>query len=82
LRQIPISSTDNTFLFSVSETGEGLGESETATGRDSQLCGQGKMSSLLCEGGINHLFKIEILLAVETNGIDVGCIHFILKQLH
>lgn len=58
-------------LFSVSETREGLGEGEAEAGRDSQLCGQGKISSPLCTGGINHLFKIEILLAAKINGMSV-----------
>lgn len=58
-------------LFSVSETGEGCGEGETETGRDSQLRGQGKTPSPLCTGGINHFFKIEILLAAEINGMTV-----------
>lgn len=68
-------------LFSVSETRKGLGEGEAETGRDSQLCGQGKTSSPLCTGGINHLFKIEIFLAAEINGTSAWYINFLLKQL-
>jgi len=34
------------FVFPVSETGQRRGEGETEIGRDSQLCGQGKGTSL------------------------------------
>lgn len=60
-----------TILFSVSETGKGCGEGETETGRDSQLCGQGKTSSPICRGGINYFFEIGILLAAEINGMTM-----------
>lgn len=68
-------------LFSVSETREGCGEGEAETGRDSQLRGQGKTSSPLYTGGINHFFKIEILLAAEINGMTVWYINVLLKLL-
>lgn len=68
-------------LFSVSETGEGCGEGETETGRDCQLRGQGNTSSPLYTEGINHFFKIEILLAAEINGMTVWYINVPLKQL-
>lgn len=33
----------------------------------------------LCTGGINHFFKIEILLAAEINGMTVWYINVLLK---
>lgn len=44
------------FFFPVSEAREGLGESETKTSGNSQLCGQGKTSSLMWDQD-KSLFK-------------------------